>query len=57
MPKFTFDCPCGTQFSRTLKMGEHPFHQCPGCGEDAPRIFEGFSHAFAQGAAWIGCGG
>ncbi len=50
MPKFTFDCECGVQFTRTLKMGEHPFHVCPGCGGEAPRVFEGFSHAFAQGA-------
>lgn len=49
MPKFTFDCLCGVQFSRTLKMGEHSVHLCPSCGDDAPRIFEGFSHSFAPG--------
>jgi len=51
MPKFSFDCECGLRFSRTLKMGEHPHHDCPGCGEAAPRFWEGqgFSHAFARG--------
>lgn len=50
MPKYLFDCAeCGTQFNRSLKLGEHPTHTCPSCGEDAPRVFEGFSHSFAAG--------
>lgn len=50
MPKFTFDCSCGLRFTRSLKMGEHPQHLCPGCGEEAPRYWEGqsVSHAFAH---------
>lgn len=51
MPKFTFDCACGLRFTRSLKMGEHPQHPCPDCGEEAPRFWEGQSvtHAFAPG--------
>jgi len=49
MPKFTFECACETQFTRTLKMGEHKTHECPACGKDATRVWEGFGFAFAPG--------
>lgn len=47
MPKYTFDCTCGVQFTRTLKLGDHFSHPCPACQEEAPRLFEGFSHSFS----------
>lgn len=51
MPKYVFDCQeCSTRFERTLKMGEHPTHACPGCKEEAPRLFTGFAHTFAAGS-------
>ena len=51
MPKFTFDCECGTRFTRTLKQGVHPFYECPKCAGEAPRLWDGqgFSHSFARG--------
>lgn len=49
MPKYSFECGCGLNFTRTLKMGDHKTHDCPNCGEAAPRLFEGFGFAFAPG--------
>lgn len=50
MPKYAFHCQlCETRFERTLKMGEHPTHECPGCKEEAPRLFTGFGFGFAAG--------
>jgi putative FmdB family regulatory protein len=49
VPKFSFECSCGVNFTRTLKMGDHKTHECPQCKESAPRVFEGFGFAFAQG--------
>lgn len=51
MPKYEFDCVCGLQFERTLKMGEHPMHVCPICGEAANRVWAGgsFGFGFAEG--------
>lgn len=51
MPKYSFTCECGCEFSRTLKMGEHKTHECPNCQEAAARVFEGFGFAFAQGGS------
>lgn len=53
MPRFSFECECGIQFSKTLKMGAHEFHPCPDCYSDAKRLYEGFGFGFAapQGAA------
>jgi len=51
MPKYSFECSCGLSFTRTLKMGEYPVQECPKCREAAPRVFEGFGFAFAQGAS------
>ena len=49
MPKFEFECPyCNLHFERTLKQGEHPTHDCPKCGSDAPRIWDGFAFGFAD---------
>jgi putative FmdB family regulatory protein len=49
MPKYTFACECGLEFTRNLKMGEHKTHDCPNCHESAARVFEGFGFGFAQG--------
>jgi putative FmdB family regulatory protein len=49
MPKYSFECTCGLQFTRTLKMGEYKNHACPNCGGEASRLFEGFGFNFAQG--------
>lgn len=46
MPKYTFMCNCGVKFSRSLKMSEHPTHECPACKQIAPRLFEGFGFGF-----------
>jgi putative FmdB family regulatory protein len=51
MPKYSFECKCGMQFTRTLKMGDHQSHSCPSCSEPAPRVFEGFGFNFAQGGS------
>lgn len=51
MPKYSFECECGTQFSKTLKMGEHPTHECPNCEQEAPRVWEGFGFSFAPGGS------
>jgi len=50
MPQYAFECECGLQFRRSLKMGEHSFYSCPNCSKDAPRYFEGegFGFAFAN---------
>jgi len=53
MPKYTFECSgCNVLFTRKLKMGEHPEHPCPSCGEMAPRQWEGesFGFDFQEGA-------
>lgn len=47
MPRFLFECSCGVQFSKTLKMGIHETHTCPECYEEAPRVFEEFGFNFA----------
>jgi putative FmdB family regulatory protein len=52
MPKYDFECPeCNLQFTRALKMGEHPEHVCPNCGSMAPRQWNGngFGFDFAEG--------
>lgn len=50
MPKYQFACQvCSTEFERTLRMETHPTHECPTCKEQAPRLFTGFAHAFAEG--------
>lgn len=50
MPKYSFECsPCDLQFHRTLKIGTHPTHECPKCGDQAPRLWESFGFAFAPG--------
>lgn len=52
MPKYAFECQvCSTRFERTLKMGDHPTHECPNCREEAPRLFTGFGFAFAAGGS------
>jgi putative FmdB family regulatory protein len=52
MPRYTFECGCGVRFSKNLRIGEHPTHSCPSCGEDAPRFWEGesFGFGFQEGA-------
>lgn len=51
MPRYSFECQtCSTRFDRTLKMGEHPTHSCPACGEEAPRLFAGASFGFGFSA-------
>lgn len=52
MPKYVFECPeCDLQFTRALKMGEHPEHPCPNCSAQAPRQWNGngFGFDFADG--------
>jgi len=49
MPKYVFECQneqCNCRFDRVLKMGDHPTHTCPSCGEAAPRCLEGEGFAF-----------
>jgi putative FmdB family regulatory protein len=51
MPKYVFECQmegCSVRFERTLKMGDHPSHECPSCHEAAPRVIEGFAFGFKQ---------
>lgn len=58
MPKYKFSCQmCDTEFERTLRMDTHPTHECPTCQEEAPRVFEGFAHAFAPGTGAAGNSG
>lgn len=57
MPRYTFECACGLQFTRTLSMGEHRTNECPNCKEDAPRLFESFGFNFAQGSGAPGNSG
>jgi putative FmdB family regulatory protein len=52
MPVYSFECQrCSTRFDRTLKLGDHPTHECPSCKEEAPRLFSknGFGFAFSSG--------
>ena len=52
MPRYTFECQmCSTRFDRTLKMGDHPTHECPSCKEAAPRLFDhaAFGFGFSSG--------
>jgi putative FmdB family regulatory protein len=54
MPRYTFECQlCSTRFDRTLKMGEHPTHECPSCKEEAPRLFDqaAFGFGFSAGGS------
>lgn len=54
MPRYTFECQsCSTRFDRTLKMGEHPTHECPSCKDVAPRLFDqvAFGFGFAAGGS------
>jgi putative FmdB family regulatory protein len=54
MPKYEFECQlCKTRFERTMKMGDHPTHECPSCGDEAPRLFSGtgFGFGFAPGGS------
>lgn len=47
MPRYSFECPsCDAQFTRKLKMGKHPHHACPSCGDSADRVWEGESFGF-----------
>lgn len=47
MPRYTFECQgCSTRFDRTLKIGDHPTHECPACHEQAPRLFDKSSFGF-----------
>jgi putative FmdB family regulatory protein len=60
VPKYTFECQtegCGLRFERTLKVGEHPAHECPACHEDAPQVIEGFAFAFKVGEGQEGNSG
>ena len=51
MPRYTFECQgCSTRFDRTLKMGDHPTHECPACHEQAPRLFDKSSFGFGFSA-------
>lgn len=50
MPKYTFDCTCGLQFTRTLKIGNHQNHICPSCGGEAPRKLDRFDFKFGSTA-------
>lgn len=50
MPRYVFECQnesCNCRFDRVLKMGDHPTHPCPSCGEFAPRCLEGEGFAFS----------
>jgi len=58
MPRYTFECdPCTLKFERTLPIGDHPLHKCPACGDDAPRVIEGFAFAFSAGGGAPGNSG
>lgn len=49
MPRYDFECQnteCGLRFDLVLKMGEHLFHECPACHEQAPRVLAGQVFAF-----------
>jgi putative FmdB family regulatory protein len=51
MPKFTFECKCGLNFTRNLKMGDHKTFECPSCHEEAARLWESFGFSFAPGGS------
>lgn len=53
MPKYVFECQeCGNlRFERALKMADHPTHECPACGEEAPRVISAFGFAFQGGGS------
>jgi putative FmdB family regulatory protein len=54
MPKYEFECQCcHARFDRVLKIGNHPTHECPSCGDEAPRLFDGsgFGFGFAAGGS------
>lgn len=48
MPSYEFECePCKVVFTRVLKMGDHQNHPCPGCQQEAPRVWDtGVSFSF-----------
>lgn len=47
MPKYAFECQtCNIRFERSLKMGDHPTHECPSCKDLAPRLLDGTAFAF-----------
>lgn len=50
MPKYSFECPvCNIRFERSLKIGEHPTHECPECHDPAPLVLSEFGFSFADG--------
>jgi len=52
MPKYVFECPvCNLRFERSLKVGDHPTHECPECQDQAPLVMSGFGFSFAEGGA------
>jgi putative FmdB family regulatory protein len=53
VPKYSFECQdCGNlRFERSLKMGDHPTHECPSCGEESPRVISAFGFSFKSGGS------
>lgn len=49
MPKYSFSCECGMEFTRVLRIGENLTHTCPSCSQTASRVFDGFGFGFAEG--------
>jgi len=51
MPKYSFECDaCSVRFERSLKIGEHPTHDCPSCHEPAPLVVGDFGFSFEKGS-------
>jgi putative FmdB family regulatory protein len=60
VPKYVFECQtegCSLRFERSLKMDDHPSHECPNCHEVAPRVMEGFAFGFKEDPSKLGNSG
>jgi putative FmdB family regulatory protein len=50
MPKYEYECVvCNIRFERSLKVGDHPTHECPECHDPAPLVLSQFGFTFAEG--------
>lgn len=53
MPRYMFECQtegCSLRFERSLRMADHPTHECPSCHDLAPQVVSDFSFGFQEPA-------